>query len=809
MPSKTSFPPTLFPPGENRLDGRSDPFMMLGNPLRGLNPARVAALLEQGEMGDWREPQWLFRLVCKLDADVLTIRKRRLSAIRKLPWSVKITAGKADALGSSGERLAREQQDALTSFYEGIENLMDAVEFLATAPLCGYAHVSLQGNRLEPLDQWWWLRDGAYGDWYANPDLHLCTAKGAPAAARIDPAQWVIVEDETPLLWIAILKHVRANSSQKWWDKFCEVFSRRGTIITAPSDLQADQVERFRADARAVADGGSGALPGGSTVISTNAITGAGMPYEQHMRYLRETVVLAGTGGLLSSLAGGSALSGGGPAAAHADAFDALAEADAARLSEALQAQIDRRHLAELFPGQPVLAYFQLARDEQSDPGTILEHALRAAQAGYRMDPEELSEATGYSLSPATAGQPAEASPLATALSPAITGTVEQAAPAADVAKSALNGAQISSLVGILTSAASGEIPAAAVWPLMVASFPGVDESTLRQIADSLKGFAPPPEPISNRSGPVAAILNRRQTFSQADLAALERAAMAELGPAFADQTAALTSALGGADSLEAAQAILDGFSADPAIQAKIADIAARTAFSATLRGYLPENASIKLEPLPFKEAQEFWAAKIPVATLDELAPATWAQAQKYGLKVAGLADKALLEGVKADLASAIAGDLTVDEFVRGAEDKYGLNSKHAETVARTNIQTAYQYGHYQRLDKQREAFPIWGFDIVSDQRTSDVCSALEGKAYPANHPIWNTLYPPNHYNCRTTVVPFESVEEAEAQGFTVMDAWPRTEAGGYFMPSEGFSSNIGTVPSLDAAIPGLEEAKP
>jgi SPP1 gp7 family putative phage head morphogenesis protein len=150
-----------------------------------------------------------------------------------------------------------------------------------------------------------------------------------------------------------------------------------------------------------------------------------------------------------------------------------------------------------------------------------------------------------------------------------------------------------------------------------------------------------------------------------------------------------------------------------------------------------------------------------------------------------------------------------VDEFVRGAEDKYGLGSKHAETVARTNIQTAYQYGHYQRLDKQREAFPIWGFDIVKDGDTSDICAALENKAYPADHPIWDKLYPPNHYNCRTTVVPFESVEEAEAQGFTVMDAWPRTEAGGYFMPSEGFSSNIGTVPSLDAMLPGLEEARP
>ena len=69
--------------------------------------------------------------------------------------------------------------------------------------------------------------------------------------------------------------------------------------------------------------------------VTEAEITGTGMPYKDHMSYLREQVVLVGTGGLLTTLAGGSSISGGGPAAEHADAFDMLADGDAARIHAA------------------------------------------------------------------------------------------------------------------------------------------------------------------------------------------------------------------------------------------------------------------------------------------------------------------------------------------------------------------------------------------------------------------------------------------------------------------------------------------
>jgi len=43
-------------------------------------------------------------------------------------------------------------------------------------------------------------------------------------------------------------------------------------------------------------------------------------------------------------------------------------------------------------------------------------------------------------------------------------------------------------------------------------------------------------------------------------------------------------------------------------------------------------------------------------------------------------------------------------------------------------------------------------FDAVMDGRTTEKCASLNGTRLPKSHPFWNTYYPPNHFNCRSTV---------------------------------------------------------
>jgi hypothetical protein len=62
---------------------------------------------------------------------------------------------------------------------------------------------------------------------------------------------------------------------------------------------------------------------------------------------------------------------------------------------------------------------------------------------------------------------------------------------------------------------------------------------------------------------------------------------------------------------------------------------------------------------------------------------------------------------------------------------------------------------------------PYWQYIAVMDGRTTDTCRDMHGRVFRADDPIWNSLYPPNHWGCRARV---RSLTErmVEREGLTV-----------------------------------------
>jgi len=152
-------------------------------------------------------------------------------------------------------------------------------------------------------------------------------------------------------------------------------------------------------------------LPNGSSVEFSDAPRGAS-PFREHLRYHEEQLILAGTGGLLTMLAqsGSGTLAG----SAHQETFEIIAKAEALKLSEVFQKQFDAETLERRFPGQPRLAYFEIAANQETDVSTIVDHAAKLSQAGYRVQRDALAEKTGYDLelkgpSPGPVGRPSSA----------------------------------------------------------------------------------------------------------------------------------------------------------------------------------------------------------------------------------------------------------------------------------------------------------------------------------------------------------------------------------------------------------------
>lgn len=382
------------------------------NPLRGLTMARAVTLVESYSRGEFADLMWTFGapymgLECG-DSDLMALIERRTSAIGELDWNIKLVdEDRADFDPS----LADDQQAALREQYDTIENLYDALEFLALATFRGFGHLEKylrpDGKicRLEPVDQWNVVRDGMNGAWKYNPEGRQTSFESLPAENLMDPAWFLIREVKRPVNRVALVKAIRSAMGQKNWDFFMEIYGVPGGVVTGPPNVPEDKEAQYRSAAEDIAKGGSGYIPNGANYTPNDGPRGVN-PFKDYMDHLQKQLVLAGTGGLLTMLAesGSGTLAGN----AHQDTFAKLARAEARKISEVFQKGLDKPQLEKAFPGKPVLAYFDLAANEEQDPGDVLDHAAKAKTAGYRISKDDLEERTGYELQEAAETRPAE-----------------------------------------------------------------------------------------------------------------------------------------------------------------------------------------------------------------------------------------------------------------------------------------------------------------------------------------------------------------------------------------------------------------
>jgi phage gp29-like protein len=398
------------------------------NPLRGMGMARMVALLEAGERGQFSDLQWFYHYMERSDAMIHAVMQRRRSAFMGCDWDIRLAAevsgfgvqgsgkkddGRRKAGPTPDEVLAEEQAAFLREAYDRVENFRDAVAFLFTGFFRGFGHLekhfSASGlvTRLEPVEQWFWVRDGLFGAWEYNPDAVSGRQRGLP----IEPESFVVFES-APLNRILALAYLRKTLNERDWDSYLEVFGIPSTFLVGPPNTSAAKEAEYQAIAEAIISDGRGYLPNGTDVKYVNAY-GAKPPFLDRIEYLDRQITLAATGGLLTMLAepGSGTLAGN----AHSDTFLQIARSDAAILSGIFQEQFDTPLLREFFPGQPILAYFEFAPPAADEVSRVVRDAVELAKAGVRIDLDELSEKTGYRLERMSDPPPRKASASAKA----------------------------------------------------------------------------------------------------------------------------------------------------------------------------------------------------------------------------------------------------------------------------------------------------------------------------------------------------------------------------------------------------------
>jgi len=173
----------------------------------------------------------------------------------------------------------------------------------------------------------------------------------------------------------------------------------------------------------------------------------------------------------------------------------------------------------------------------------------------------------------------------------------------------------------------------------------------------------------------------------------------------------------------------------------------------------------VNMFDIPYDEAIKYIQEKYPIL-YDDLDEITDEVTQKY-FWVKESTSLELTKKIQKSLLTLLKNGGTFKEWKENYDANFksmGLEStgSYTETIYRTNLQSGYAAGRYQQQDSQKELFPYWQYVSIMDDVTTDICSELNGKTYKANDPIWNSIYPPNHYNERSSVIALNNEDVTE-----------------------------------------------
>lgn len=169
---------------------------------------------------------------------------------------------------------------------------------------------------------------------------------------------------------------------------------------------------------------------------------------------------------------------------------------------------------------------------------------------------------------------------------------------------------------------------------------------------------------------------------------------------------------------------------------------------------------------------------------------------------VSGYTKAEVLDSFLQALTEAVELGTTKEEFQKKMntfleENGYeGVNPFKADVIFQTNLQTAYNAGHYKSMtdDTAVKLRPFWQYRTAADGNVREEHAQMHGKVYRADDPIWDVWYPPNGFRCRCSVVSL-SERQVKERGLTVETKPPRKvdwETGEILesRPDKGFATN-------------------
>lgn len=118
------------------------------------------------------------------------------------------------------------------------------------------------------------------------------------------------------------------------------------------------------------------------------------------------------------------------------------------------------------------------------------------------------------------------------------------------------------------------------------------------------------------------------------------------------------------------------------------------------------------------------------------------------------------------------------NEFKREAQRVVGDSNRYLKTEYDTIVASAQMSRLWNEIQRDKHIFPLVQFLVVMDGHTSEVCSPLHNVIVKVDDPKLEYYFPPNHFNCRT------SLKKLRSGRVTEEISWPEIP--------EAFQNNAG-----------------
>lgn len=149
-----------------------------------------------------------------------------------------------------------------------------------------------------------------------------------------------------------------------------------------------------------------------------------------------------------------------------------------------------------------------------------------------------------------------------------------------------------------------------------------------------------------------------------------------------------------------------------------------------------------------------------------------------YSTYLAGIYSEAILEKARDIIRDSIESGLHGKDMVKllkNSEEFENYSEYRLQTITRTEGTKAYNKGRLEQFKDTGDFVRAVQYSAVLDRRTTQICRRLNGKIMDIRNDSINTYLPPNHFNCRSIIVPVTRYDDWEESDFSNI---PKPEKG-------------------------------